>query len=114
MTEFTTNLAANDIETEEDLLLEDDGKYTIDRGVGVGQNKYGGRYRDNNYIESENKYDNLRALDLNFANDDIGAYTGKWKDIDYSNANAATMDKYGNAYNTENVGNENSQLLLSR
>jgi hypothetical protein len=36
MSEFTTNLAANDIETE-----EDDGKYTIERGPGVGQNNMG-------------------------------------------------------------------------
>jgi hypothetical protein len=29
--------------------------------------------RNNNYIETENPYEDLRQLDLNFANDDIGS-----------------------------------------
>jgi hypothetical protein len=91
---------------EEEGALDDDGQYTIDRGAVVGQNKYGVKYKNNNYIESENPYENIRALDLNSANDDIGAYEGNWKDVAYSNANAATVDQYGNAYNTENVGND--------
>jgi hypothetical protein len=49
--------------------LEDDGKYTIPRGAGVGKNKYGFTYR-NNYIENENPYDNLTQLDLNSADDE--------------------------------------------
>jgi hypothetical protein len=94
------------IKIEEEEALDDDGKYGIDRRAGVGKNKYGFKYRNNNYIETENKYDNLRELDLNYANDDIGTYEGNWKDVAYSNANAATVDKYGNAYNTDSVGND--------
>jgi hypothetical protein len=94
------------LKIEQEGVLDDDGQYTIDRGDGVGQNKYGARYRNNNYIESEDPYQNLRALDLNYANDDIGTYEGNWKDVAYSNANAATVDKYGNAYNTDSVGND--------
>jgi hypothetical protein len=86
-------------------VFEDDGKYAIDRGEGLGKNKYGLKYRNNNYIETENKYDNLRQLDLNFADDDIGAYTGNFKEIGYDSANTATVDRYGNPYNTDSVSN---------
>jgi hypothetical protein len=66
---------------EQEGALDDDGKYGIDRGEGVGWNKYGLKYRNNNYIESEDPYQNLRQLDLNSADDDIGAYTGNFKDV---------------------------------
>jgi hypothetical protein len=88
------NMKFPDMKIEQEGALEDDGQYGIPRGPGVGQNKYGLKYRNNNYIKTENKYDNLRELDLNYANDDIGAYEGNWKDIAYRNANVATVDKY--------------------
>jgi hypothetical protein len=78
---------------EQEGALDDDGKYTIDRGEGVGKNKYVLKCRNNNYIESENKYDNLRQLDLNSANNDIGAYEGNFKEIGYDSANPATVDR---------------------
>jgi hypothetical protein len=92
---MSTNLNADGIQTEQELLL--------DRGPGVARNKYGLTYRDNNYIETEDTYENLAQLDLNFADDNIGNYTGSYKNVGYDSTNPATVDRYGNAYNTDNV-----------